>query len=292
MRPRLPSKVVAGRGQLPGGSMTGHLRFGFAALLLAGFSTSPAAANPLADLFSIDATPHINAAPSQAPTPAPPEQKCLPQPGKSTAAGQHWFYRVHDHRRCWFEAAEGSVKVRKQVHQRVHHHAVTRRASVSDEREAALRKRESVMDAHAELLRSAPAQTAPTAPPAADIKVADAAVVPVTGAAAMVPPAPVLARPAPDRSAPSQPASQQVNVERLLAAAPAAVPAAAVSPPAPAAVPATQASQGHGRTTTWLGVLLMMLGFVLLFGSSRVFRRPLSRQQVASQLRYPAIRDR
>ncbi|MGH6679964.1 MAG: hypothetical protein ACREDL_13795, partial [Bradyrhizobium sp.] len=260
-----------------GDSMTGHLRFGFAALLLAGFSTSPAAANPLADLFSINATPHINAAPSEASTPASPEQKCLPQPGKSTAAG-HWFYRMHDHRRCWFQAAEGSVRVRKQFHQRVHHRAVKRRASASDEREAALRKRKSVMDAHAELLRSAPVQTAPPAPPAPDIKVVDAAVVPVTGAAAMVPPAPVLAKPALDQPAPGQRLARQVNVERLLAAAPAAVPAASVSPAAPVAAPATQVSQGQGRTTTWIGVLLMMLGLVLLFGSSRVFRRPLPGQ--------------
>ncbi|MGH6776721.1 MAG: hypothetical protein ACRECL_01730 [Bradyrhizobium sp.] len=266
--------------------MTGHLRFGFAALLLAGFSTSPAAANPLADLFSINATP------PKAPAPAPPEEKCLPQPGKSTAAGQHWFYRMHDHRKCWFQAAERSVRVRKQSHQRLHRRVVTRRASATDEREAALRKRKSVMDAHAELLRSAPVQTAPPAPPAPGIKVVDAAVVPIMGAAAMVPPAPVLAEPAFDQLAPVQPVSKQVNVERLLADAPAAVPAASVSQPAPVAAPATHVSQGQGQTTTWLGVLLMMLGFVLLFGSSRVFRRPLLGQQVASQRRYPARRDR
>src|SRR6185312_291832 len=106
--------------QYRGDFMTGHLRFGFAALLLAGFSTSPAAANPLADLFSINATPAkaSTPAPPEASAPAPAEEKCLSQPGKSTAAGQHWFYRLQDHRRCWYQAAAGSVKARKQ---RVHH---------------------------------------------------------------------------------------------------------------------------------------------------------------------------
>jgi hypothetical protein len=263
--------------------MTGHLRIGFAALLLAGFSTSPAAANPLADLFSINATPPKVSTPasSEASAPASPEEKCLSQPGRSTAAGQHWFYRLQDHRKCWYQAAEGSVKARK----RVHHRVAKRRAGVSEEREAALHKRKSVMNAHAELLRSAPVQKVQPVPPEPDLKVADAAVVPVTGAAALVPPAPVLAKPAldqptldqftPDQDTPDQPAPRHVNVERLLADAPAAVPVASAPPATPVAFPARQVSEGHGGTTTWLGVLLMTLGFVLLLGSSRVFRRPL-----------------
>ena len=277
--------------------MTGHLRFGFAALLLAGFSTSPAAANPLADLFSINATPAkaSTPAPPEASAPAPAEEKCLSQPGKSTAAGQHWFYRLQDHRKCWYQAAAGSVKARKQLHQPVHHRVAKRRADVSEEREAALHKRKSVMNAHAELLRSVPAPPVPPAPPAPELKVADAAVVPVTGAAALVPPAPVLAKPALDQSTPDQPTPDQVrpdqptlgqdtpdqlvprhvNVERLLADAPAAVPVASAPPATPVAVPAPQVSQGQWGIARWLGVVLMALGFVLLLGSSRVFRRPL-----------------
>lgn len=262
--------------------MTGHLRFGFAALLLAGFSTAPAAANSLADFFSINATPPKASTPAspEASAPAPPEEKCLRQPGRSTAAGQHWFYRLQDHRKCWFQAAEGSVKARKQLHQRVHHRVAKRRTGGSEERVAALHKRKSVMNAHAELLRSAPVQTMQPVPPAPDLKVADAAVVPVTGAAALVPPAPVLARPALDQSTPDQVTPDQlvprhVNVERLLADAPATVPVASASPATPVAVPAPQVSQGSTGTATWLGVVLMTLGFVFLFGSSRVFRRPL-----------------
>lgn len=277
--------------------MTGHLRIGFAALLLAGFSTSPAAANPLADLFSVNATPAkaSTPAPTEASAPAPAEEKCLSQPGRSTAAGQHWFYRLQDHRKCWYQAAAGSVKARKQLHQRVHHRVAKRRAGVSEEREVALHKRKSVMNAHAELLRSAPAQTVQPVPPAPELKAADAAVVPVTGAAALVPPAPVLAKPAldqstpdqpmpdqptlgqltPDRDTPDQPVPRHVNVERLLADAPAAVAVASAPPATPVTVPAPQVSQGQWGTATWLGVVLMMLGFVLLLGSSRVFQRPL-----------------
>jgi len=157
--------------------MSGHLRFCFAAfLLVAGLSTSPASSNPFAALF--------NAAPGQATAPAPAAEECLPHPGKSTADGQHWVYRYDGHRKCWFQTAEGTATVKKPVH----HHATKQRAAAPEEKEAALRKRKAVVDVRAELLRSARAETAQPTPPAPEVKLVDAAPVPTTGAAALVPP--------------------------------------------------------------------------------------------------------
>jgi len=53
----------------------------------------------------------FNAAPGQATAPAPVAEECLPQPGKSTADGQHWVYRFDGRRKCWFQAAEGIATV-------------------------------------------------------------------------------------------------------------------------------------------------------------------------------------
>jgi len=242
--------------------MSGHLRFCFAAFLLfAGLSTSPAFSNPFAALFD-------QAAPASAEATAqvPADEECLPQPGKSTPDGQHWVYRFDGHRKCWFKAAEGIVTVKK----RVHHHAAKQHVAAAEENEAALRKRKAVVDARAELLRSAPAETPQPTPPAPEVKVVDAAPVPAMGAAALVPPAPVVAKPATDQRAP-----RQVDVETLLAAAPAESDAVAASAPqaTPVAVPIAEAGDdGRGWTATWLGVLLMALGFVSLLSSSRTLQ--------------------
>jgi hypothetical protein len=237
--------------------MSGHLRFCFATfLLLAGLSTSPASSNPFAAL--------LNAAPGQATAPAPTEEECLRQPGKSTADGQHWVYRFDGHRKCWFQTAEGVATVKKPVH----HHAAKQRVAPPKESEAALRKGEAVVDARAELLRSAPAQTPQPTPPAREFKVVDAAPVPAMGAAALVPPEPVVAKPATDPP-------RQVDVETLLAAAPAASDAVAASvPPAtPIAVPIAEVGDdGRGWTATWLGVLLIALGLVSVLSSNRTLR--------------------
>ncbi|OAF18775.1 hypothetical protein AXW67_02630 [Bradyrhizobium neotropicale] len=244
--------------------MSGHLRFCFTAcLLLAALSTSPASSNPFADLF--------NASPEQATAPAPAAEGCLSQPGKSTADGQHWVYRFDGNRKCWFHAAEGIATVKKPVHR----HAAKHHGATREENATALRKRKAILDARAELLRSAPAEAPHPTPPAPELQVADAAPVSAMAAAALVPPAPIVAKPASDRLTPDHPTPRQVDVETLLAAAPAASDAvtASVPPTTPVAVLIAEAGDGgRGWTATWLGVLLMVLGLVSLLSSSRTVR--------------------
>jgi hypothetical protein len=245
--------------------MSGHLRSCFAAfVLLTGFSTSPASSNPFDFLFK--AAPEEAAAPTPARAEAAParaEDECLPHPGKSTD-GQYWVYRLDGHRKCWHQV-DREVAARKLLH----HRAAPRLAAAPEEDEAAPRKRKQVVDARAELPRSAPVATSQPTPPAPELKVVDAAAVPRTVAAMIVPPAPVVAKPATDQFAP------QVDVDTLLAAAPAASDAVAgsVPPPTPAAVSVAEAGDdGQGWTPTWLGVLLMSLGFVSLLISSWTLR--------------------
>jgi hypothetical protein len=253
--------------------MSGHLRFCFAAfVLLAGLSTSPASSNPFADVFpsSNPLAGWFNAAPRETTPPASAEEECLPRPGKSTAAGQHWVYRFDGHRKCWFQAAEGTATVKKQVRYR----ATKPRVAAPEENEAARRKRKAVVDARAELLRSAPAETSKPARPAPELKLADAASVLATAAAAFVPPAPIQNH-GTDQLPPDRPTPRQVDVETLLAAAPATSNSIAASAPpaAPVAFPIAEAADdGWGWMVTLLGVLLMALGLVSVLGSSRTLR--------------------
>jgi hypothetical protein len=238
--------------------MSGHLRCCFVAfVLLAGLSTSPASSNPFDFLF--------NATPEQAAAPAPAEEECLSHPGKSTTDGQHWVYRFDGHRKCWFQVAKEVAPGKKLVHHRV------AKQLAPEENEAALRKPKVIVNARAELLRSAPAETPPPTPPAPEFKVVDAAAVLETAAAALVPPA----NPATLQLTPNHPTPPQVDVDTLLAAAPAASDAVAVSVPwsTPFAVPIAEAGDdGWGWMTTWLGVLLMALGLVSLLISSWTLR--------------------
>jgi hypothetical protein len=250
--------------------MSGHLRFCFAAFLLAGLSTSPASPNPFDALF--------NSAPAEATAPAPAEEDCLPHPGKSTADGQHWVYRFDGHRKCWFEAAEGTVK------KRVRHHAAQTHVSAPNENESALRKRKAVVDARDELLPSAQAET-PQPPPAPEIKVVNSAPDPAAGAAALEPTAPAIATPATDQPTSDRPTPRQLDVETLLAAAPRASDAVAtsVSSAPPAAISITEAGDDEPElTATWLGVLLIGLGLVsLLVGASRTLRGRLAGRAIS-----------
>jgi hypothetical protein len=237
--------------------MSGHLRFCFGAIvLLAALPTSPASSNSFADFF--------NAAPPKATAPPAAEEECLPRPGKSTTAGQRWVYRLEGHRKCWFQAAEGIATVKKQVR----HSAAKPRVAVPEENEAAPRKRKADVDARAELLRSAPAETSQPMPLAPEFKVVDAASVLARGTAAFAPPAVV------EKLAPDDPMPSQVDVETLLAAASAPSDAVAASVlPAPVAFPVAEAvDDGQDWMATLLGMLLMALGLVSVLGSSPTLR--------------------
>jgi hypothetical protein len=240
--------------------MPHSLRFCLSTLLVTGLSTSPAFSNPFDFLF--------NAAPEEVTAPAPAEPACLPQPGKSTADGQHWVYRVDGRRKCWFQAAVGAAK------RAVHHHAAKQRvsppaenyASAPGENDAALRNPKAVVDARAELPRVSPGETFQATPPAPELRVSELA----EAAATLVSP-PV--RPAAEQLTPNDPTPPQVDVERLLATAPFASDSLGSSKPPPSAIAVATAEAAEGEqgwTATWLGMLLMLLGFVSLLGS-RVF---------------------
>ncbi|MGY4427583.1 hypothetical protein ACVWWO_000060 [Bradyrhizobium sp. F1.13.1] len=235
--------------------MSGHLRFFFAGLVLVvGLSATPACANPFADFF--------NNAP-QAAVASPPQAECLGRPGDSLPEGQHWVYRMDGHRKCWF-LAEGTATVHKPAHRRL-----ANRGASPDENETARRRRSSVVDARAELLRPAPAEGAQPTPPAREVEVADAASVFGTGTTALMPAAPVTDLP-PGQVTPDHPVPRQVDLEKVLAAA-SEGPLSSGPAVMPADVRATK-SGGRGWTASWTGVLLMAFGTVSLLSSSRVLR--------------------
>lgn len=236
-------------------SMSRHLRFYFASFVLFGaLSTAPASSNPLADFF--------NTATPQPAVTSPPQAECLPRPGTSIPDGQHWVYRKDGHRKCWF-LAEGIATVKKQVNRRVaKDHAIG-----PDENDAARQKRGALIDARAELLRSAPADSYHRVPSAHEVNVADAA---SDLAAGTIPPRsvlPVAGLPS-GQLTPEQPVPRQVDVEQLLAAAP-----ADSSPAIPMGARNEEArDEAHSRKLTWLGVLLMTLGGFSILSSSRTVR--------------------
>jgi hypothetical protein len=237
------------------------LRFSLTTVLLAaGLSTSPAFSNPFDFLF--------NAAPQEVAAPAPAEPACLPQPGKSTADGQRWVYRMDGRRKCWFQAAAGATNAKRTVH----HHAAKHRVSVAVEKhrvsapvenDAALRNPNAAVDARAELPRPSPAETIQRTPPAPELRMTELA----EAAATLISPS---VRPAADQPTLNDPAPPQVDVEKLLATAPFASDGLGSSerPASPIAVPIAAAAEGEqGWTVTWLGMSLMLLGFVSLLGS-------------------------
>jgi hypothetical protein len=247
--------------------MSGHFRFEIATfLVVAGFGT-PAASNPLTDLFSPNAAP---AAAAVAPDPA--QEECLLQPGKSVAPGQHWVYHHDGHRKCWFQAEASTPLARKAVHRHV-----ARQRAAPEENEAAPRKQEeAVEDARAEMLSAAPAEASKPASHAPEIKLVDATPIHAASAAALAPAAPVVANAASDQVTPNRPTPPQLNEETLLAAAsatPDAVDTSAISA-GPIAVSAPETREvGGWSMVSWLGVLLMALGGVALLGASRTRHR-------------------
>ena len=158
----------------------------------------------------------------------------------------------------------------------VRHRAAKHRVAAPEESEASPSKRKAVVDARAELMRSTPAEAPQPVRPVPEFKVADAASVSVaaTGAAAVVPSAPIENLKT-DRLMPDHRTPRQVDVETLLAAAPAPSDAVAASVPSAAPVNfliAEAANDGRDWMATWLGVLLMALGLVSVLGSSRTLR--------------------
>jgi hypothetical protein len=160
------------------------------------------------------------------------------------------------------------------VKKRIDHQTAKHRGAAPAEDETAGRKREAVVDARAELPRSAPAETIQPTPPASELKVVDAASVVATGVAALAPPA-LVANRATGQLTPDHRTPRQVDVETLLAAASDTSDAviASVPPATPIAFPMAEAGDdGQGWTANWLGMLLMTLGLVSVVSSSRILR--------------------
>ena len=187
--------------------MSGHWRFCVAAFLfLAGLSISPAFSNPLTDLFNVPKE-------AAAPAPAPAREACALQPGKP-ASGQHWFYRLDGRRKCWYQADEAQLSVKRQIHHRIDRIA-NRRAVAPEENEAELRDK-TVLDARAQLLSAASAG-APQ-PAASGPEVVDTPSVPARETATPEPAAPVAAQPTIGPLTPDHATPRSVDVETLLAA--------------------------------------------------------------------------
>lgn len=239
--------------------MSGHLRFCFGAfLLLGGLATSSASSNPLLEFF--------NAGPATAPAPPSAEVECLTRPGKSTADGQHWVYRVEGQRRCWFQVAEATETVKKPGQ---HRPAKPRVAKAEENKTSAPKfKQKAVVDARAELPRSAPEDKSRPGP-LAPFRVAEAGPTLAAGIAPRVSPALPPNR-ANDRLPPDENTPPQVDVEALLAAAPPANEMVAASATPLALSTAEAGDEGWGWT--WLGMLLMALGLVSVLSASRTIR--------------------
>ena len=185
----------------------------------------------------------------------------MQQPGKSTAPGQHWVYRLDGQRKCWFEAAQATVPVKKQVH-----HYAAKQPVIPPE--AALRKK-TVVDAQARLPVAASADTFQPTPHAPDV--VDTVFASADGAATRAPAVPIIAQSAVDQLTPEPAARRPIDVEMLLAAAPLAekmVPSSA--PPAiPGSPSIPDANQDQcALMATQTGTVLIALGLVfLLIGS-------------------------
>ncbi|MGY4629814.1 hypothetical protein [Bradyrhizobium sp. USDA 4486] len=201
----------------------------------------------------------------------------MTRPGKSTADGQHWVYRVEGQRRCWFQAAEGTETVKKLVRQRAARHRVAKyRVATSEENQTATPKRKTMVDARAELPRSASADASRPSP-SVPAQVVDASPVLATGIATRASPPSLSKR---DRLQADEITPRQVDVEALLAATPAAsdvVAAAAM----PLALSTTEAGDNEWGWT-WLGMLLMAVGLVSVLSASPIIRSDVLLHQLRS----------
>lgn len=152
------------------------------------------------------------------------------------------------------------------------HERSTKRAAAPKENDDPADKLSAVAEARAELINPTSTQVPEPVSRAPEVN----AVVAAAGTAAVVPDAPVVADPTTDQFTRERPTQPQINVEQLLAAAPAASDAVAADAPSAmtVAVPTVQAANDERwSTASWLGALLMALGLVSLLGSSRTVRR-------------------
>ncbi|MGX1171228.1 hypothetical protein AB7M16_007494 [Bradyrhizobium sp. USDA 372] len=241
--------------------MSGHLRFCFASLVLVGaVSAAPASANPITDLF--------NTGPREPAATSPVQPECLLRPGNSSGPRQRWVYRRDGHRKCWF-LAEGIAVVRKSVRDRA-----AKGGASPDRNEAGRHRQGPVIDARAELLRSAPAEGTSATPPALELKVADAASELSTRAA------PTWVASIAELAAPEHSVPGQADVKQPLAAGPIADAGPSSDPPA---IAISVVEEERSSALPWLGVLLMALGGLSVLSSSRTLRD-------AVRLRPPRVR--
>jgi hypothetical protein len=238
--------------------MSSHWRcWGSAFLLFAGFSVTPAFSDPLTDLTDL-----FSPSTKEAAAPAPTQEECLLQPGKSTL-GQHWVYRLEGHRKCWFQTDEANVSTKKQAH----HHAEKQPVVPPAKNEAALREKK-ILDARAQLLSAAPAEALPPTDPAPEV--VDAASVPINGTATLVPAAPAVTAPPIDQLRSQQATQHPVDVDKLLAAGSLKSDAVDTSMPAATSAAPAMPDAGQGNwelTATRAGLVLVALGLVFLLGS-------------------------
>jgi hypothetical protein len=238
--------------------MSGHWRYCTAAfLVLAGFSTTPALPNPLTDLLS-------PAAKEDTP-PAPARMECAQQPGKSTA-GQHWVYRLNDHRKCWYQADETSISVKRLIR----HHYATRPVVAPEHNDAELHTK-AVMDARAQLLSAAQAnarQSSAATPEVVDTDDSAPASEIATPAPKTPIAAPIAVQPTMDQLPSDHITTRSAHAEMLLAAASSSVEDPAVSSVLPA-IPDTppRSDADHREFTNWVGMVLIALGLIFLAGS-------------------------
>ena len=217
-------------------------------------------------------SPHCSTPLRETPPRLQPANKgvCANQARQPTAS--IWVYRLDGPRKCWFQVAERSATVKKLVHD----YAAKQRVVAPEENEAAQRKPNAVVgDGRAEPLPPAPAETSRLASPVRELKVVHADSLIAAGAAALVPRAPVVAKPATEQLAPDYPKQRPVDVEPPLETAPSANDTIASYVPAATsvAVPIAEADEEkRGWRETWLGVLLIALGLISLMSSSATLR--------------------
>ena len=239
--------------------MSGYLRLCLTSLILVGgLAATPAFSSPFADLFDNAAREPAASAPAQA--------ECLARPGNSTDAGLRWVYRRDGHRKCWF-LTEGVRRGQKPARRRA-----ANRGANPDQNEAARLRGSPMVDARAELQRSAPEEAVQLTPLARELKVADADFVSGTGTTVVRPAAPLTDRPTGQFTS-EHSVPLQIDVENLLASV-GDITAASVPPTTkPVDMYAAAAGDdGRGWTATWVGLLLMVLGIGSVLSSSRTLR--------------------